>query len=154
MSQWSTPSSGPLAPRESAETRSKARKVASQWPTLSSGPLAPRERAETESKARKRCEPVAHSFEWATSSPGKGPKLGQKLRKVVSQWTTPSSGPLAPRKRAETRSKARKVASQWPTLSSGPLAPREKAEIRSKARKNREPVDHSLEWTTSSWEKG
>ena len=40
-SQWSTLESGPLAPRNKAETRSKARKVASQWSTFGSGPLAP-----------------------------------------------------------------------------------------------------------------
>ena len=33
-------------------------------------------------------------------------------------------------------------------------APRKAAETRSKAPKSREPVVHSVEWTTSSWEKG
>ncbi|ESK65464.1 hypothetical protein GCWU000182_01141 [Abiotrophia defectiva ATCC 49176] len=40
--------------------------------------------------------------------------------------------------------------SQWSTLSSGPLAPGKSAETGSKAPKSREPVDHSVEWTTSS----
>ena len=40
----------------------------SQWSTLSSGPLAPRESAETRSEARKSCEPVVHFVEWTTSS--------------------------------------------------------------------------------------
>ena len=43
--------------------------------------------------------------------------------------------------------------SQWTTLKSGPLAPRKSAETRSKARKRREPVVHFVEWTTSSLEK-
>ena len=58
--------------------------------------------------------------------PGKEPKLSQKPGKGMSQWSTLESGPLAPWGRAETRSKA------W---------------------KSREPVVHSIEWTTSSWEK-
>ena len=52
--------------------------------------------------------------------------MGQKLGKGVSQWSTPSSGPLAP----------------W-----------EIAEKGSKAPKSREPVVHFEEWTTSSSEK-
>ena len=39
--------------------------------------------------------------------------------------------------------------SQWSTPSSGPLAARESAETGPKARKSREPVVHSVEWTTS-----
>ena len=42
-----------------------------------------------------------------------------------------------------------KVVSQWSTLLSGPLAARGSVENESKARKSCEPVDHSVEWTTS-----
>ena len=58
--------------------------------------------------------------------PGKGQKPGQKPRKAVSQWSTFESGPLAP----------------W-----------EKCGNRVKSLESREPVDHSVEWTTSFWEK-
>ncbi len=47
-----------------------------------------------------------------------------------------------------------KAVSQWSTPSSGPLAARESAEIGPKARKSHEPVVHFVEWTTSSPEKG
>lgn len=40
--------------------------------------------------------------------------------------------------------------SQWPTLPSGPLAGLVSAQKRLKGRKSREPVAHSVEWTTSS----
>ncbi|ESK65509.1 hypothetical protein GCWU000182_01132 [Abiotrophia defectiva ATCC 49176] len=50
--------------------------------------------------------------------------------------------------------KPRKVVSQWTTFESGPLAPGERAETGSKASKSREPVVHFKEWTTSSWEQG
>ena len=53
-------------------------------------------------------------------------KLGQKLGKVVSQWST---------------------------LQSGPLAAWESAEKGSKAPKSLEPVAHFEEWTTSFMEK-
>ena len=52
--------------------------------------------------------------------------MGQKLGKGVSQWSTPSSGPLAP----------------W-----------ESAEKGSKAPKSREPVVHFEEWTTGFMER-
>ena len=129
-------------------------KVVSQWPTLWSGPLARRERAGTKSKARKSREPVAHSLEWTTSSPGKGwnqVKSPEKLR---------ASGPLwrvdhwLPGRRRKLGQKPGKGASQWSTFWSGPLAPWEKAETGSKARKRREPVVHSGEWTTSSQGEG
>ncbi len=44
----------------------------------------------------------------------------------------------------------RKAVSQWTTPSSGPLAPLKSAETVSKAPQSREPVVHSLEWTTGS----
>ena len=53
----------------------------SQWSTLSSGPLAPRERAENESKDRKNREPVVHFVEWTTSSPEKGSNLAKSYEK-------------------------------------------------------------------------
>ena len=40
--------------------------------------------------------------------------------------------------------------SQWTTPSSGPLADLESVRKRLKGRKSREPVAHSVEWTTSS----
>ena len=40
--------------------------------------------------------------------------------------------------------------SQWPTRQSGPLAELESAQKRLKRRKSREPVVHSVEWTTGS----
>ena len=43
----------------------------SQWPTPSSGPLAIWESAETGTKARKSHEPVVYSVEWTTGSPEK-----------------------------------------------------------------------------------
>ncbi len=43
----------------------------SQWSTLESGPLAPREKAETGSEAGKSRELVVHSVEWTTGSPKK-----------------------------------------------------------------------------------
>ena len=49
----------------------KPGKAVSQWSTPSSRPLAARGSAENESKARTSCEPVVHSVEWATSSLGK-----------------------------------------------------------------------------------
>ena len=48
--------------------------------------------------------------------------MSQKPGKAVSQWSTPSSRPLA----------------AWESVENGP-----------KARKSREPVVHSVEWTTS-----
>ena len=60
----------------------------SQWSTLESGPLAPRDKAETGTKARKRREPVVHSGEWTTSSPGGGGNW------VKSQEKARASGPL------------------------------------------------------------
>ena len=53
----------------------------SQWSTPSSGPLATRERAENESKARKNREPVVHFVEWTTSSPEKGSNLAKSYEK-------------------------------------------------------------------------
>ena len=64
-----------------AETGPKARKVVSQWSTPSSGPLALGESAETRPKAPKSRELVVHSIEWTTSSLGKVLKLGQKPEK-------------------------------------------------------------------------
>ena len=78
---------------------------------------------------------MAHSEEWAIGYVG-GWKKAETGEEATSQWSTPSSGPLAPWEKAETKSKARKAVSQWSTLESGPLAPRNKAETRSKAIKS------------------
>ena len=76
MSQWSTPSSGPLAGAESLEKGETGEKAVSQWTTLLSGPLAGPERRE---KCRNRVEsrePVDHFVEWTTSSGVKAKPLG------------------------------------------------------------------------------
>ncbi len=57
----------------------------SQWSTLESGPLAPRERAEIRSKAGKRYEPVVHFVEWTTSSPEQGSNQVKSPEKGASQ---------------------------------------------------------------------
>ena len=64
---------------------------------------------------------MAHSFEWAIG--------------YVGGW-----------KKAETGEEA---VSQWSTLPSGPLARLERPEKCGKQGESREPVDDSLEWTTS-----
>ena len=53
----------------------------SQWSTPSSGPLAARKSAETGPKARKSREAVVHSVEWTTSSPEKYSKLAKSYEK-------------------------------------------------------------------------
>ena len=64
----------------------KLGKGVSQWSTLSSGPLAPCEEAETGSKAGKRREPVVHFEEWTTSSLGEGRNL---VRSPLSSIAAP-----------------------------------------------------------------
>ncbi len=117
-----------------------------------------------------------HSAEWTTSSAknlGKRRKTGQKPRasgplcrvdhwlgqkprkkaqneaKAGSQWSTPSSGPLALPETGKKAQNGAKSRSQWSTLSSGPLARSESWERGAKRGKSWEPVDHSVEWTTS-----
>ncbi len=65
----------------------KLGKGVSQWSTPSSGPLAPWESAEKGSKAPKSREPVVHFEEWTTGFMEKAEKR-QKSRKGASQWTT------------------------------------------------------------------
>ena len=68
MSQWSTPSSGPLALPETVKKAQNRAKAGSQWSTPSSGPLARAETWETGPKRGKSYEPVVHSVEWTTGS--------------------------------------------------------------------------------------
>ena len=60
----------------------------SQWSTPLSGPLAARKSAETGPKARKSREPVVHSVEWTTSSPEKGSNQVRSPEKVTLQSPT------------------------------------------------------------------
>ena len=53
----------------------------SQWSTPSSGPLAARKSAETGPKARKSREAVVHSVEWTTSCPEKYSNLAKSSEK-------------------------------------------------------------------------
>ena len=73
---------------------------------------------------------------------------GETVEKVMSQWSTLSSGPLAGPERLEKGETVEKAASQWSTPSSGPLARVERPEKGRKRGKSREPVDHFVEWTT------
>ena len=75
--------------------------------------------------------------------------MGLVPRSVARQWSTFKSGPLASRKKAETRQKPRNDVSQWSTFKSGPLATRKKTEIRHLPPIKRELVVHFGEWSTS-----
>ena len=64
---------------------------------------------------------MAHSKEWAIGYVG-GWKKAETGEEAASQWSTPSSGPLAGLERPEKAETVEKVESQWTTLWSGPLA--------------------------------
>ena len=74
---------------------------------------------------------------------------GEIVAKVVSQWSTHSSGPLAGLESLEKGETGAKAASQWSTPSSGPLAREERREKDRNWVESHEPVDHFVEWTTS-----
>ena len=78
----------------------------SQWSTPSSGPLAAWESAEKGSKAPKSREPVVHFEEWTTGFMEKAEKR-QKSRKGVSQWTTGSPEKGSKLAKSSEKSRAR-----------------------------------------------
>ena len=93
-------------------------------------------------------ELVVHFVEWTTSwagKLGKGRNRGESREPVVhsKEWTTGWVGKAWKRPKP-----GGKVMSQWSTLLSGPLARMARPGKGRNRAGSREPVVHSIEWTT------
>ena len=87
----------------------KLGKGVSQWSTPSSGPLAPWESAEKGSKAPKSREPVVHFEEWTTGSPRNHPKQAEIQKSPSSKPHKTAPIPRHIRPRQENEQKIKKL---------------------------------------------
>ena len=85
---------------------------------------------------------MIHFVEWTTSCLRKGGNLAKSWEKVRASGPLFGVDHWLLEKVRKLGQKLGKGVSQWSTLESGPLAPRKRSEIRSKAGKRRGPVVH------------